>query len=202
MKNRLQCAVALLVVSAAAMAQATAQSGPVAAKPAAHPELSLTYTYIRSNAPPAGCGCFSLQGGAGSLAWPVRAGRFSLVGSVTDTSARNIPGYSEGLNLSFFAAGIRYRPGTERSAWHPFGQAIIGVAHTSGALVQAEYSAATNARAALASSIGGGLDIRLSRSFSLRLIEAEYLLTTFDNSTNDRQNSLDLSAGIVFRLGR
>jgi peptidoglycan-associated lipoprotein len=202
MKNISQLAISLFVVAAAAMsAPAFAQTGPVAENSGAHPELALTYTYIRGNAPPAGCGCFSLNGGSGSLVWPLGMGRFALVGSVTDTTAQNLLDSGQALNLSLYAAGVRYKP-FHRGPWQPFGEALLGVAHASGALVKGQYSVITNANAALATQVGGGVDLRLSSHFALRLAEVNYLLTTFNNATNDRQNNLGLSAGLVFRFGQ
>ena len=37
-------------------------------------------------------------------------------------------------------------------------------------------------------------------SFSARLAEADYLLTTFDNGTNNHQNNLRISAGVVIHF--
>jgi outer membrane protein OmpA-like peptidoglycan-associated protein len=51
---------------------------------------------------------------------------------------------------------------------------------------------------------GGGLDFNVSRHFSIRLIQAEYLMTRFENlstAANASQNDIRLSSGIVFRFG-
>jgi hypothetical protein len=50
--------------------------------------------------------------------------------------------------------------------------------------------------------VGGGLDLRLSPRVSLRLVEANYLVTTFDNGVNDHQNIRRLSAGLVVHFGK
>jgi len=50
---------------------------------------------------------------------------------------------------------------------------------------------------------GGGLDVRVHRHFALRMIQAEYLMTRFqDYSTGNTatQNDVRLSAGIVIDL--
>jgi hypothetical protein len=60
------------------------------------------------------------------------------------------------------------------------------------------------AQNAFALTAGGGLDIRLTQHFSLRPIQAEYLMTTFDDvptGASAIQNNLRLSAGIVYGLG-
>jgi hypothetical protein len=46
---------------------------------------------------------------------------------------------------------------------------------------------------------GGGVDLKLSRRLSLRLIQADYLRTRFSSTYQD---NVRLSAGIVFRLGK
>jgi hypothetical protein len=35
----------------------------------------------------------------------------------------------------------------------------------------------------------------------VRLIDADYLLTTFDNGSNNHQNNLRISAGVVVHIG-
>ena len=46
----------------------------------------------------------------------------------------------------------------------------------------------------------GGLDLRVNPRFSIRLVEADYLLTTFDNGSNNHQNNLRVSAGVVIHF--
>jgi outer membrane protein OmpA-like peptidoglycan-associated protein/opacity protein-like surface antigen len=51
---------------------------------------------------------------------------------------------------------------------------------------------------------GGGLDVRIHRHFAIRLIQAEYLMTRFDNSSTEdsaSQNDMRLSSGLVFSFG-
>jgi opacity protein-like surface antigen len=61
---------------------------------------------------------------------------------------------------------------------------------------------------AFAMTVGGGLDIPLSKKFALRLVQAEYLYTRFGNacafaycSNNNNQNSFRLKSGIVMAWG-
>lgn len=54
--------------------------------------------------------------------------------------------------------------------------------------------------------MGGGLDIKISRHIALRLFEADFLLTHFDDpypntAHRDWQKNVRLSTGIVFRFG-
>jgi len=47
----------------------------------------------------------------------------------------------------------------------------------------------------------GGLDIGLTRHIALRVFEADYYLTRFDNGVNDHQNNLRIAAGVIIRFG-
>ena len=51
---------------------------------------------------------------------------------------------------------------------------------------------------------GGGLDVKVSRHFAIRVIQAEYLMTGSRITTTGAtgtQNDMRLSSGIVFRFG-
>ena len=194
----LACAV---VSTASAVAQAPVQPAAATEKPL-RAELALDYSYLHSNAPPGGCGCFNLNGGSATFAWPVKPGGFALAGDVTVVHAGAISSTEDSLTLSAYTLGVRYRQHIGHSPLQPFGQVLVGLAHSSGSLVAGPSPATSNAGAAFAASLGGGLDLRASRRFSFRLIEADYLLTTFDNGTNDHQNNLRISTGVVLRFGK
>jgi outer membrane immunogenic protein len=181
---------AVLAIVSSAFAQTAA---PVGDKPL-HAELALDYSYLRSNAPPGGCGCFSLNGGSATFAWPLHRRDLSFVGDVTAANANGIGMFSYGLTLTSFTAGARYSPRIGSPLFQPFGQVLIGVAHAGGSLTQTSTTSNSNAFAA---NLGGGLDLRVSRRFSIRLIEADYLVTTFANTVNDHQNILRISTGVV-----
>ncbi|MFZ0337309.1 MAG: hypothetical protein WAL45_04700 [Terracidiphilus sp.] len=184
-----------------ALAQTSTQLQPsTAPEMPSRAELALNYSYLHSNAPPSGCGCFNLNGGSADFAWAIKPGSWALVGDVVSGHAGNVaaPGYS--ITLTAFTAGVRYLPHVGHSSLIPFGQVLVGAAHSSGSLVQAPNAGSGNAGAAFASNLGGGLDLRASRRFSIRLLEADYLLTTFDNGSNNHQNNLRISAGVVFRF--
>jgi len=174
---------------------AQGQSAAVADKPP-RAELALDYNYAHSNAPPGDCGCINLNGGSAALAWPVKPGHFALVGDISVTHAGGISASSYDLTLSTFTVGARYLPRFGHSSLQPFGQILIGAAHSSGSLVDST----SNSTTAFAANVGGGIDMRANRRFSIRLIEAEYLVTTFDNGVNDHQNNLRIGAGVVIHF--
>jgi peptidoglycan-associated lipoprotein len=190
----LACAV---VSTASAVAQTPAQPAAASEKHL-RAELALDYTFVRSNAPPGGCECFNLNGGSATFAWSLRpaASQFALVGDLTAAHASGISSAGYDLLLSTYTVGARYRPRLGHSPLEPFGQLLVGAAHTSGSLVSGQ----TNAGAAFAANLGSGLDLRARQRISFRLIEADYLVTTIDNGVNNHQNNLRLSSGFVVRF--
>jgi outer membrane immunogenic protein len=154
-------------------------------------EVGADYNYVRSNAPPGGCTCFSLNGGDASVAYHFDPA-FAAVAEISSVHAGNIAGSGADLTLTSYLFGPRY-------SWHnhtkftPFGQVLLGGAHAGTSLA----GAASNAFAA---KVGGGLDYALTDHFSLRPFEANYYLTHFANGVNDHQNNLQLGAGLVFHF--
>jgi outer membrane immunogenic protein len=211
MQLRIKYAFGLLVMIAA-VSTAAAKAQTPAAAPAApapvsdgssRPELAVGYTFLHSNAPPGGCGCFNLNGGNATFALPVKPGMFDLVGDITVTHAGGISSSGYTLTLSTFTVGGRYLHPLGHSPLEGYGQALIGVAHSSGTLIPAQSpGVSSNAGATFVANLGGGVDLRINHRFSLRLAEADYLVTTFNNSVNNRQNHLRISSGLVVRFGK
>lgn len=170
---------------------ASAQSAPVV-------ELGADYNYVRANAPPEGCGCFSMHGGNAWLAYNFTHA-FAAVAEVSRQGASSINGTGKDLTLTSYLFGPRF-------SWHrsghlvPFGQVLLGGAHAGGSFASNStgFAGSSNAFAVIA---GGGLDIGITRHFAVRALEADYYRTQFSNGLNDRQNNLRLSAGVIFRFG-
>jgi outer membrane immunogenic protein len=188
----------LMIVASAALAEA--QQPSVADIYKSRPELALTYTYLHANAPPGGCGCFSLNGGSAEFALPVGLRGFAVAGDATVGHTNSIGSSGSSLTLSSFTAGARYTPSLKRTRYQPFGQLLVGYGHINGSLVQNVQGQTTSSSNGFAANLGGGLDAHLSRRLSLRLIEADYLVTTFTNGVNDHQNLLRFSSGIILRF--
>ena len=189
----------VLLLAIAAVSARAAQRSPVSDKPL-RSELALDYSYARSNEPPGGCTCFNLNGVSATYTWSVKPDHFALAGDVTIVHTGSIGAPGESLTLSTFTAGVRYLPPVHNARLKPFGQVLVGLVHSSGTVVEGSNPGSANAGAAFASNIGGGLDVKANRHFAIRLIEADYLLTTVDNSSNNRQNNLRISAGVVMRF--
>ncbi len=165
------------------------------------PELGWEYNFVRSNAPPAQCDCFTLNGGSISIAQPLGRSHLAAVADAALVHGSGISSSRYELTLFSFTSGVRYRPFLE-PRWNPFGQILIGVSNASGTLVEGKSAAANDSTLNFASVVGGGLDYRPHGRWSLRLIDADYLLTRSSNGVNDLQNNLRLSAGIAYRLGK
>jgi peptidoglycan-associated lipoprotein len=183
-----------LLLAAACAVPAIAQSNPPALW-----EVGAGYNFVHTNAPPSGCGCFSMNGGTASIARPFTPS-FSIVGEFNGITNGNVNASGHSLTLLSYLAGPRYRLSTARGRFSPFAQALVGGVHASGALYAPSGSASGSANA-FAASVGGGLDVALNRHVALRLVEADYLLTLLPNGVNSRQNNLNLTTGVVFRFG-
>jgi outer membrane immunogenic protein len=181
----------VLGLSLLSVVTALAQGAPVA-------ELGADYNYVRANAPPDGCGCFSMHGANAWFAYNFTHS-FGVVAEVSSQRASDIGGSGQDLTLTSYLFGPRY-------SWHksghfaPFAQVLLGGAHASGSFASdsSGFAGSSNAFAVIA---GGGLDIGITRHFAVRALEADYYRTQFTNGLNDRQNNLRLSAGVIFRFG-
>lgn len=161
-------------------------------------DVGVAYNYVWTNAPAGGCGCFALNGGSGWVAFNF-SHSLGIVGEVAGQQASNISGSGADLTLTSFLAGPRYR-WTYSRRFAPFVQALAGVAHASGGLAPGSSGSPGSANA-FALTTGGGLDLGLTRRIGVRVFEADYYLTRFDNGVNNQQNNLRLAAGLIFRFG-
>jgi hypothetical protein len=87
----------------------------------------------------------------------------------------------------------------------PFGHVLVGGMHGRQNIlppyppgVIPNTASALTGRTAFTVGLGGGLDVKVWRSVSLRVLQTDYLRAPFPN---DVQNSLRLSFGVVFHLG-
>lgn len=160
-------------------------------------DVAAGYNFIRANAPPADCGCFSMNGAfvAGDVNlndW------FSVAGEVTGGHATKISALGQNLTLTTFMAGPRVSWVHDR--YTPFVEFLVGGAHGSGSYFPSGASSTTSS-STLTYAAGGGVDINLTPRFAIRAVNAKYLHTAFPNDVNSSQNQLEISSGIVFRFG-
>ncbi len=196
----------LLQATPLAAAEAGEGDAPVAGGPsslaAAQParlEIGATYSALHSNLTSGQN--FWLQGGGIELATPLGRG-FGLALDVSRSSASNIQHTGDDLTLLTAMVGPRYTwsPAFLEGAgrrWNLFGEALLGVADVRETFYPAGSRQHTDA---FGFQLGGGLDFELSRHWSLRPLQVDWVRTSFRNGTTDVQNNLRLSAGIVFRF--
>jgi peptidoglycan-associated lipoprotein len=177
----------------AAVAQSIA---PAPAVPKA--ELAFTHNWVRTNAPPADCGCFNMNGGSISFAYHFKSS-WAVVAEAGAVANTNVESTGRDLGLVQFLAGARYTY-ANHSRLQPFGQTLLGGVHAAGTLAPTHIGLSSSDSFALAT--GGGLDINLTPRVALRAVKADYYLTLLPNPTSNSQNNLRLSTGIIFRLGR
>ena len=189
MRSVLLSSILLLAGASGAAAQGT-YSGDAAA----------VYQWVRANAGPGECGCFGMNGGGISGPWNFR-GPWSAVVDVSSEFTGSAPLTGDSLTFTSFLAGARYRvpqPWFEGSHKpQPFVQILLGAAHAGGGVAgvaDGSYEFATR--------MGGGIDVPVSSHFAVRVIQLDYYLTTFANSTNNHQNNLSVGAGIVYHWSR
>jgi hypothetical protein len=160
-------------------------------------DVFLGYSYVRQTYGST-VGSFNLNGGVAQVAaYPVSW--FGLVGEVGGYMPGNINGtHSSGTEISYlFGPRLSFRHGPLQ----PFVQGLVGGDHLSPAL-QAKLLTPTANTFAMA--IGGGLDLKASRHFAIRLAQVDYFLTRLNSpipaNTSFNQNNFRYSGGIVFRF--
>jgi outer membrane immunogenic protein len=161
-------------------------------------DAAVSYQWVHTNAGPGQCGCFGLNGGGISASWNVR-GPWAVVADFSSGTTTGAPTVGSSLTLTSGLAGARFELPRLRRTWihgahrvQPFAQILVGAAHAGGGA--AGLGDGTNRFAARA---GGGLDVPVTRRFSVRG-EVDYFATTFANTVNDHQNNLLIGAGVVY----
>lgn len=154
------------------------------------------YSYFKAN--PEG---FNLNGWNASVTGNITSyfgieGDFSGHYGKPKTNGFIIPGVD--INAHSFMAGpkLSYR----NDYVTPFAHFLIGLNRAG-----TNDSGIAVSDIALATVIGGGLDINVSEHIAIRPFQADYLMTRFEvygpDGISDRQNNFRFSAGIVFKFG-
>jgi peptidoglycan-associated lipoprotein len=182
----------MLTVAAGAQARPTTQFG---LDPGQVPalEVGVDYAYLHANAPPAQCGCFSLQGVGGGFAINAVHG-ISLVADIATADAKNVDGTPQNIRILNFLAGPRYSYRTH-SHFTPYVEVLLGrsLELSNYAIVQNKYGFAVSG--------GGGVNRAFGRYFGWKIVEADYIHSQIYNGSNNRQNDLRLTTGVFFRIG-
>lgn len=161
-------------------------------------ELAVGYTYLHTNAPPGGCGCFSMNGANAEFGYAI-TNHWTGVVDFGWSYNGNANSSGDDLLLSNALAGVRYRVIT-RSRWKPFAEIEAWDFNAQGGLSPTKLGIGHANVFAMAA--GGGVDLPVTRRIAWRVVDVDYLATLFNNVDNNHQNNLRLSTGIVLRFGK
>jgi opacity protein-like surface antigen len=163
----------------------------------------LGYSYVHQSFAN-GLTTFNLNGGVGQVAvYPTSW--FGIVGEIGAYAPGTIaiPSIPESINPSgaqlsyMFGPRIAFRHGRLQ----PYVQGLFGGYHTSQSLAQVQGAANQNS---FAMAIGGGVDLKISHHFAIRLAQVDYFMTRLNNSalstSSITQNNFRYSGGIIFRF--
>jgi hypothetical protein len=156
-------------------------------------ELGLNYNYFHANAPPGQCGCFSLNGGSGTVIFNLKPA-WSAVADVAVAHASNVNNTSQNITIINYLFGPRYSRRTS-SRFVPYGEVLFG-----GAKEDVNFVFVIN-RQSFGLSAGGGVTTKLKPRISLTIVQADWVYTRIPNAQNDRQNNIRVSTGVIFNFG-
>jgi opacity protein-like surface antigen len=184
---RVKFVVCLLVFFAIAVLSVHAQEGP------SKVDVFAGYSFLRANPSTPSLDSFHLNGGSVNGAYNFT----SWLSGVADFGAYtngNIgrEGFGGTMSTYLFGPRVSYRHFRRIT---PFGQVLFGVARINAAAFQT--SASQNAFAMTA---GGGVEYRLTRRFTFRPLQVEYLLSRFQETSvgTQSQNNLRVSTGFMW----
>ncbi|MGA2886989.1 MAG: OmpA family protein [Terracidiphilus sp.] len=180
-------------------------------------ELFLGYSYLRAVPAPAdGNRLVWLNGGSTSIVYNFTR-HLGLVGDFggLDDSKIRLAGIGANSSSTVDSSGLAYTylfgprlSFRNHERFTPFAQVLFGGIHASKATVSSGCTGAgctvLPEENSFAMTAGGGLDLKVRPHLAIRMIQAEYLMTNFEDLTtgkNATQNDMRLSSGIVFRFG-
>ena len=179
-------------------------------------ELFMGYTYLRAVPSPAvGNRMVWLNGGSTSVAFNLNRylGLVGDFGGFNETrlllTTGNPPAalgtyqaVDDGTVFTYlFGPRLSFR---NHDRLTPFAQVLFGGIHASEETDCKGCAPSLPPESSFAMTAGGGLDLRLRHFLALRIIQAEYMMTRFENlstGSTQAQNDVRLSTGLVFRFG-
>ena len=163
-------------------------------------EIALDYTYLHTNAPPGGCGCFSMNGGSGSYAYYMGP-QLAWVIEVGAVHAAKVDASGLDLTLTSYLGGPRFYYRRSHARFVPYGQVLLGAVRATGGLAPANSGGASSSTV-FGSTLGGGVEFNINRTITLRVAQVDYFVTTFYNKVDDHQNNLRISTGVAYHFGK
>ena len=157
------------------------------------------YSYFHTNAPPGQCGCFSMNGGTGEFSTLLVHGISGLV-DFGGYYQGNVDNTGRTLRVETFLFGPRYSTHHWRKVTL-FGESLFGGSTGSGTLYGPNATTSGTA-SGFSMAAGGGVDLNVSHHISVRVLQADYVMTRMPNFLNNNQNNLRLNFGVVFHFGQ
>jgi outer membrane immunogenic protein len=171
-----------------------------AAASAQQVQVSADYMYQGSNRVPGATDWFGANGGRADVSFG-NWRHLGLVAEIAGELTSNLTS-EQGQTTFTYMAGPR-RSLTlgrlEKRKVSGFAQVLLGGVHASDGIFPSGTTI-KNSADGFALSTGGGLEVGLNHSISLRLIQADYLYTRLPNLYDNYQSNFRLGAGIAFRL--
>jgi hypothetical protein len=174
---------------------AGAQPEPVT-RPAVSTDIAVTFNLERADVVPTEC-CFWMKGGAADVAVTFWKG----VGVAATVTGDHVSNYASGYNVNkiAFMAGPRYTRSLSNRI-QVYGDGLLGEVHAfDGTFPSAATLESTAGSFSLQT--GGGVNMFVSRSFGIRLIEADYVRTLLPNGSANVQNDMQLDFGVTYHMG-
>jgi len=156
-------------------------------------EFGANYNYLHANAPPGQCGCFSLNGGSGTVVYNITS-KWAGVADLMVGHASNVDNSLQNITIFNYLFGPRYTRRT-RSRFVPYAELLLGGARED---VNFQFTINRNAFGFLA---GGGVTTKLKHRFGLTLGEVDWIYTRIPNAKNNRQNDLRIVTGVTYHFG-
>jgi hypothetical protein len=182
----------VLTVPLALHAQAISMAG--ASDNISRFEFGANYNYFHANAPPGQCGCFSLNGGSGTVVYNI-TNKWAAIADLTVGHATNVDNSLQNITIFNYLFGPRYTR-RMRSRFVPYGQVLLG-----GAKEDVNFEFTIN-RQSFGLLAGGGVTTQLKGRFGMTLGEVDWIHTRIPNAINNSQNDIRVVTGVTYHLTR
>ena len=175
-------------------------------------EVTGDYSYFRANPGlPSYFNSQNLNGGGGQVTYFIKpniglAGDLQGYGSYTQCTKPGAPvaGCASG-NLFTYMFGPQLK--ARRGKLEPFGEVLFGGAHSNfygNACTKTGICGSKSpSNNAFSMAVGGGIDFAASEKISIRIVDADYVLTRFGNNFtggNNSQSNFRFQTGVTFRF--
>jgi outer membrane protein OmpA-like peptidoglycan-associated protein len=198
-----KCVIGMMVFAVSCLAQEAPKA-----------DLFLGYSFLRANSA-RNIPAFTANGGAGTIAWNLN-NHFGLEAEFGGYHNGNIHDVQFDTTVVTYLFGPRVSYGRTKTV-SPYGHILFGGMHfmSSIATTPTPTPVSTTSTGRLATSqdaftmaLGGGLDVRVSKTVSIRPIQLDWVMSRLQDlgmsgtpSQNRNQHHLRYAAGIVFSFG-